>query len=75
MPKDIPKMEADGWKTFDFTLMRGAGGSPILVSDEIIRDYLSYVTTCRKSRSRTMSFSDWITASPKPASPTPTPVV
>lgn len=63
MPHDIPKMEAAGWKSFDFTLMRGAGGLPLLVSDEIIRDYLAYVSTCRQAKSRTMSFSDWITTS------------
>lgn len=63
MPLDIPKMEAAGWKSFDFTLMRGADGCPLLVSDEIIRDYLAYVSTCRESHARTMSFSDWITTS------------
>jgi hypothetical protein len=62
MPFDIPTMEAAGWRTFDYTLLRGADGKPVLVSDEIIRDYVRYVTTCRRANADTLSFADWITA-------------
>ncbi|MCB9519527.1 MAG: hypothetical protein H6698_02825 [Myxococcales bacterium] len=60
-------LDVAGWRTFDFTLMRDSADATIMVSDEIIRDYMSYIATCRQSNQRSLSFADWITATPADA--------
>jgi hypothetical protein len=42
--------------------MRDDDGSPILVSDVIIREYMGYIRTCRATNRQELSFGDWMTA-------------
>lgn len=61
MPQ-LPTLESSGWISFNYTLMQGDGGASLLVCDTIIKDYLNYLTTCRKASRPSLSFSDWIQA-------------
>ncbi len=51
-----------GWKGFDFALMRSETGKPVLVSNDVIRLYMSYVAAQRHQNEETLSFGDWIVA-------------
>jgi hypothetical protein len=64
MSRHLDRTGVTGWKSYDFTLMRDADDATILVSDEIIRDYMSYVASCRRTNERSLSFADWICMSP-----------
>jgi hypothetical protein len=59
MPQ-LPTLEKPGWTSFGYTLMQGDAGAALLVCDTIIKDYLNYLTTCRKASRPSLSFSDWI---------------
>ncbi|MFT6399263.1 MAG: hypothetical protein ACJAYU_004028 [Bradymonadia bacterium] len=58
----MPTIEVNGWTSFNYTLMQDAVGGSLLVCDTIIKDYLSYLTTCRKAKRPILSFTDWIRA-------------
>ena len=60
--RNLPTLETPGWISFSYTLMQGEGGDSLLVCDSIIKDYLNYLTTCRKASRPSLSFSDWIRA-------------
>ncbi|MFT4702458.1 MAG: hypothetical protein ACI81R_000142 [Bradymonadia bacterium] len=49
-----------GWKSYDFTLVQGDDGQPLMVSDEIIRAYMGYVSDCRSNNTDELSFGDWM---------------
>lgn len=59
---NLPTFQNNGWTSFDFTLMQGETSGSLLVCDTIIKDYLNYLTTCRKASRPSLSFSDWIQA-------------
>ncbi len=64
MATHVPKLPTTGWTRFDFTLMTSATNERVLVSDDIVRDYLAYLATCRQSHMRPMNFATWLVASP-----------
>jgi hypothetical protein len=49
-----------GWKSYDFTLVNADDGGPLLVSDDIVRAYMGYVSECRSTNRTELSFGDWI---------------
>lgn len=61
MPQ-MPTLQVNGLTTFNYTLMQDEVGGSLLVCDTIIKDYLSYLTTCRKAARPSLSFTDWIQA-------------
>lgn len=63
MVPHLKALAAPGWTTFDYTLMQSSEGFAVLVSDEIVRDYMSYMTTCRRAKQHAMDFSSWLTTS------------
>ena len=52
-----------GWNAFAYSLVGKVGGRMTLVSDDIVRAYVDYVTRCRARSARALSFDDWLTKS------------
>ena len=62
MSKKIPPLaDLGGLKEIRYSVMQDEHGRSILISNEIVKAYLSYLATCRAKQLDELSFGEWMT--------------
>lgn len=58
----LPELDAGGFKSFPFRLALDEQGTPMIISDDIVRMYLGYCMRCKLERSEPENFHGWLYA-------------